>query len=150
MKTKNTSTRRSGYSLIEVLVATGVITGAVAAAVSLGFATISQEEAGNNMARALCVQESAARLFRMGLSGDEIKRLLPKDPIVFDLAITEGTAIVGGSGTLETATITIEFDPTPYADNWSAGTWTGGPGGSASRRTETITAMRPTVKSGAY
>ena len=142
--------RRRGYSLVEVLVALGIITAGVGAAVSLSFATVSQEEAGNNMARALSVQESAARLFRLGLSGDEIKWLLPTDPIVYSLSITEGTTIVGASGTLETATITIEFDVTPYSDTWSANTWTGGPGGNASRRTSTITAMRPVVKAGIY
>jgi len=150
MNSKRKTSRPLGYSLIEVLVATGIITSAVAAAVSLGFATISQEEAGNNMARALAAQENAARLFRLGLSGDEIKRLLPKDPVVYGMTITEGTAIVGAAGTLETAAIAIEFDVTPYADTWAAGTWSGGPGGNASRRTETITVMRPTVKAGNY
>lgn len=150
MFTKTKRTLRRAYSLVEVLVATGVITSAVAAAVSLSAATNSQEEAGNKIARAQAVQENAARLFRLGLSPAEILRLLPKDPIVHGLAITETTQIVSGVGTMEKATIVIEYDVSPNAGVWVPDTWTGGPGGDANRRSATIVALRPSLRAGIY
>jgi len=140
--------RCAAYSLIEVLVATGIITMGVAVAASLSFSMTGQEEAGNNISRALAVQENSARLFRLGLSGDEIIRLLPPDPLVYSITITEDAPVVTGAGTMDRAIIVIEYDISPVSETWDAGEWTGGPGGALSRRTHTVTALRPQVRAG--
>ncbi len=142
--------RRAAYSLAEVLVAAGLIAVAIGAAVSLSFATTSQEEAGARVARGLNVAENAARLYRLGLSGAEVIRLLPYDPVVYSISITEDTPLVAGVGLMDRATVTVVTETNPSTDTltWSAGKWTGGPGGAASRRTFTTQILRPTVRAG--
>ena len=85
------------YSLIEVLAASGIIVIALGAALSLGIATVSQEESGNRIARGLSIQENAARLFRLGLSPEEIIRLIPSDPCVEELSISTPYSVMAGS-----------------------------------------------------
>ena len=67
----------AGYSLVEVLAACGIIALGVGAALSLSLATVSQEETGHRIARAVAIGENAARLYGLGLSPDEIVRILP-------------------------------------------------------------------------
>ncbi len=141
--------RRAAYSLIEVLAASGIVVIGVGAALSLSLATVSQEEAGHRVARAISIGENAARMYRLGLSSAEIIRLLPPDPVVSGISITEDQLSVSGVGTMNRARIAIEFYTSRPDAVWVAGVWSGGPGGNSSKRTlPTITALRPTVRAG--
>lgn len=151
MRTTNhhSSLRRAAYSLVEVIAASGIIAIAVGAALSLSLATVGQEESGHRTSRAISIGESAARLYRLGLSSAEIIRLLPPDPVVSNIVITEDTPLVSGVGTMQRARIDISFYTSRSDAVWVAGTWSGGPGGTASRRSlPTITALRPTARAG--
>ena len=151
MDIKNTCSRFciAGYSLVEVLAATGIIAMGVAAAVSLSFTTTAQEESGNRIARAIAITESAARMYQLGMSGAEIIRLLPPDPVVYDISITEDAPAVSGAGALQRAVITVQYETSPGSETWDPGEWTGGPGGASSRRTLSVTSLRPTARAGA-
>lgn len=146
---KNCSGRSAAYSLVEVLAACGIIALGVGAALSLSLATVSQEETGHRTSRAITIGENAARLYRLGLSSAEIIRLLPPDPVVSNIVITEDQPFVSGVGTMNRARIAITFYTSPSDAVWVAGIWSGGPGGNASKRSlPTITALRPTVRAG--
>lgn len=145
---KNRATT-AAYSLVEVLAASGIVAMGVAAAVALSFATTSQEETAHRAARALSIQENAARLFELGLSSDEVLRLLPPDPVVSAIAITESAPIIATGVQVQQADIDIAFETSPSGATWSAGTWTGGPGGSSSVRTlSDLIVIRPSTRAG--
>ncbi len=141
--------RRAAYSLVEVLAAAGIIAIGVGAALSLSLATVGQEEAGHRTSRAINIGENAARLYQLGLSPAEIIRLLPPDPVISTIVITEDTPSVDGVVTMQRASIAITFYTSRSDAVWLAGTWSGGPGGTASRRIlPIITALRPTARAG--
>ena len=88
----------AGYSLVEVLAACGIIALGVGAALALSLATVSQEETGHRIARAVAIGENAARLYGLGLSPDEIVRILPPDPVLSSITIREDELEVDGVG----------------------------------------------------
>ena len=88
------------------------------AALSLGVATVSQEESGNRIARALSIQENAARLFRLGLSPEEIIRLIPQDPCVEELSISAPYAVMAGSVSVEASNIELTVITNPSKVRW--------------------------------
>lgn len=141
--------RRSAYSLVEVLAASGIISVAVGAAAALSFTTVGQEESGHRVARALAIQENAARLFRLGLGADEIIRLLPPDPVVSTITIAIDRPNIAGVGLVDRALIDMEYYTSRSDAVWIAGKWTGGPGGTGSKRiAPTMTVYRPTARAG--
>ncbi len=141
--------RRAGYSLVEVLAASGIISIAVGAAAALSMVTVGQEESGNRVARAISIQENAGRMFRLGMSPAEIIRLLPPDPVVSSISIVQDQVNIAGVGTVDRAQIDIQFLTSPSGAVWNAGKWTGGPGGSGSLRVSpTVTVYRTTVRAG--
>lgn len=145
---KNRATT-AAYSLVEVLAASGIVAMGVGAAVALSFATTSQEETAHRAARALSIQENAARLFELGLSSNEVLRLLPPDPVVSAIAITESAPTVALGVQVQQADIDVAFETSPSGATWSAGTWTGGPGGSNSVRTlSDLIVIRPSTRAG--
>ena len=141
--------RRAGYSLVEVLAASGIISMAVGAAATLSMVTVGQEESGHRVARAICIQENASRMFRLGMSPAEIIRLLPPDPVVSSISIVQDQVNIAGVGTVDRAQIDIQYHTSPSGAVWNAGKWTGGPGGSGSLRVSpTVTVYRTTARAG--
>jgi len=134
---------RSGYTLIEVLIAAGILVAAVAAAAALSLAITTQEEISAHSAISLNHQEQAAQLWRLGLSGAEITSLLPPNPKVQTLAFAETDLTVAGIGTVRRAVCTIGFQTTPDAGDWSPFAWTGGSQTTQPVRSNSIILIRP-------
>ena len=139
----------AGYSLVEVLAACGIIALGVGAALALSLATVSQEETGHRIARAVAIGENAARLYGLGLSPDEIVRILPPDPVLSSITIREDELEVDGVGQIDRAQFDIVFNTSRSNARWAAGKWSGGPGGESSKRNlPVITALRPKTRTG--
>lgn len=100
---------RSGYTIIEVMVAAGILVIGIAAAASLALTMVSQEEANARVARAFNIQEQAARLYQLGLEPPEILAIIPPEPNVTSLTFTASTNIVAGVGTIEVAACKLVF-----------------------------------------
>ena len=138
----------AAYSLVEVLAACGIIALGVGAALSLSLATVSQEETGHRIARAVAIGENAARLYSLGLSPEEIVRILPPDPVLSSISIIEDQLPVAGVGSMDRAKVDIVFNTSASNALWAEGKWSGGPGGEASKRKlPVITALRPSTGS---
>ena len=137
--------RSAGYTLIEVLVAAGLLLLVVGAAASLSLSITSQEELSARAAIALNQQEQAARLWRLGLDETAISAILPPTPMVTDLDFSETTTNYSGIGTLQLAVCTISFQLTPNAGNWNPLSWTAGSSEDQPERTNSIILLRPLV-----
>jgi len=139
----------AAYSLVEVLAACGIIALGVGAALSLSLATVSQEEAGHRIARAVAIGENAARLYDLGLSPEEIVRILPPDPVLSSISIIEDQFPLPGVGSMDRARVGIVVNTSASNALWTEGKWSGGPGGEASKRNlPVITALRPSKRTG--
>jgi len=68
----------SGYSLIEVLIAAGILLTGIAAAAMMANTMFQQQEANGRITRAINLQEQAARLWQLGLEPDVITNILPE------------------------------------------------------------------------
>ena len=129
--------KESGYSLVEVMVAIGLLGIGVAAAASMAMTMTSSEEASTRIARAQNMHECYVRLYQLGMSPSEAIALLPKEDQVIAYTSSESTVDLGGGAIANTADLTVNFyssevvnipDPAnPPAD---------------ATRTETISAVR--------
>jgi prepilin-type N-terminal cleavage/methylation domain-containing protein len=134
---------RAAYTLIEVLVATALLALILAGAAAMALVVVSQQEAGVRITRAINYQEQAARLYRLGLSADEIDAVLPEEPDVSAPSFSSETVAVPGVGNMEKATCTITYSPNPDSGTWSAGAWTGGD--ASVERTRAVIVYRPST-----
>lgn len=96
------------YTLIEVLVAAGLLVFAIAAAASLAGSMLAQEEGNARIARALNYQEQAGRLYHLGVAVTNITAKLPTEPAVDSLDFTTGSTNLAGV-TMETAECVLTF-----------------------------------------
>ncbi len=69
-----------GYSLIELVLASGLLATGLAAAASLTLTSTKIEEMNHHKARCLALAEASATLWQLGLSEAEIKDQLLGDP----------------------------------------------------------------------
>lgn len=124
----------SGYTLVEVLVGSSILMLGFAAACVMSLTMVTQEEMSHRMARALSVQENAARLFQLGIDPALINAdnststgLLPSNSDM-SLSITAEDGTVTGVGTLEAVTITANIFTTENDSNLTAAEigWTAG------------------------
>jgi len=101
----------NGYTLVETLVAAGILALGVGAAASFAAVLVSQEETNLRVSRALGHLENAAQLYQLGLEPAEVSALLPEEPAVTNLTLTEDlTDLGGGLGNLEYADIAVTFE----------------------------------------
>jgi len=127
--------RPRAYTIIEVMVAAGILVVGMAAAAALALTMVSQEEANARVARAFNMQEQAVRLFQLGLDPAEVMALLPPEDNVV-LSFDVGTTNVAGVGTVERAECEMVFDAgTPLASS-----------ASPVSRTNTVVVIRPTIR----
>jgi type II secretory pathway pseudopilin PulG len=135
---------RSGYTLIETLVAGAVLFIAVSAASSLSLSLVTQEEISERAARACNYLDNAARLYQLGLAPTQIQGLLPPDPIVTGLTFQNRALTVTPQAvaSLEGQTITVTYLSTNSTSAPATGalSWTGGPSGRT--RSESVVAVR--------
>lgn len=98
--------KRNGYSIIEVLVAAGVIALAVGAAAVLARSAILQADSNARVARAANLQEQVAALYRQGYDFAAITNVLPETFVTntptasdtFRLNFGSVTNTISGSG----------------------------------------------------
>ena len=85
----NRSSNKSGYTLIETLVASAIMMIAVGGAASLSLTMVTQEEIAERTVRAANYLENAATLYRLGFDTTaEIQAILPDEPVVTNLTVT--------------------------------------------------------------
>lgn len=123
------------YTLIEVLVAGGILVMGIAAAASLALTMVAQEKANTRIERALNMQEQAGRLYQLGISHDVITgQLLPYRASEMTLTFqNEATNNVGEVATGLATMETIECELIVLPSN-------GDP------RTNVVTLFRPTIR----
>lgn len=135
---------RSGYTLIETVVASSVLFIAVAAASSLSLSLVTQEEINERTARACNYLDNAARLYQLGLAPSQIQSLLPPDPIITGLTFQNRALTVSPQAvsSLEAQTITVTYLSTSSTSAAASGalSWTGGANGRT--RSESVVAVR--------
>ena len=124
-------TRRSGgYSLVEVLVASGILAMGISAACVMSLMMVTQEEMNHRMARNLNLQENAARLYQIGLNEGDITGGTGLVPGSSDLTLTftEATVNLTGVGTVPAKTLRATINTTPDDSilPTAARGWTGG------------------------
>jgi type II secretory pathway pseudopilin PulG len=132
--------RPGGYTLVEALVASIILMIGISAAASLSLTMVAQEEINERTGRALNYLENATTLYQLGFSGAEITALLPQDPAVTSLTVTDQTANVAGLGNMPYGEIAVTFAASSATASWSPGQWTGGD--SAATRSVTANAYR--------
>jgi type II secretory pathway pseudopilin PulG len=138
--------RTAAYTLIEVLIAAGVLLVVTAAAAALALATLTQEEINARIARCLNLHEQAARLYQLGLDPSTITLILPVDPAVASLTFTTAALPITNLGTVDQATTTLTYRTTPQNEDWAAGTWSAGENSTTALRTSTLTVIRPSLR----
>lgn len=100
---------RAAYSLIEILVAAGILILVVAVTAALSLSLSNQEEQSARTAVALNYHEQMGRLWQLGLAPAEIEAIRPPQPLVTSLIFTESDVNFDGIGTLRQANSTITF-----------------------------------------
>ena len=70
--------RGAAYSLIEVLIASGILLTGIAAVAMMAHTMFLQEEANGRVTRAINLQEQAAKLWQLGLDTNIITNILPE------------------------------------------------------------------------
>jgi prepilin-type N-terminal cleavage/methylation domain-containing protein len=116
---------RSGYTLIEVLVASGLVAAAIGAAARLSIAMTQQEEMARTQASAIRYAEAVARLWQLGVNPSSVMLAQTQDAVLAEGAaptamtynISTPTATSMGTdggiaqGTVESATVTVTYRP---------------------------------------
>ena len=118
MKTLRSTAADRAYSLIEVLIAAGILLTGIAAVAMMAHTMFLQEEANGQVTRALNLQEQAATLWQLGLDADTITNVLPEkcvannppgpNAVYFSFA-TNADITSLGSGAVESITLNIIF-----------------------------------------
>ncbi|CAN5408096.1 hypothetical protein BH09VER1_BH09VER1_09830 [soil metagenome] len=125
-----------GYTIVEALVAAAILVIGVAAAASLALTMVSQEESNARVARAINLQEQAARLYQLGMSPAGVAAILPADSGVASITFATGTTNVASVGTVEIATCEMAFTAgAPLTDT-----------NASVNRTNDLTVVRPSTR----
>jgi prepilin-type N-terminal cleavage/methylation domain-containing protein len=138
------SRRRSGYTLAEVLVASALIGTAMGGAIRLSATMNVQNESARATAAALTLQDSAIRLWQLGLSSTECNAILPQaqnnERLARAVVSSSGNAVTWGAATNVTLPNSMgtveEIDNTLTLRNPAGGT----------NRTNLVDAYRPTIR----
>lgn len=139
---------RSGYTLVEVVVASSVLMIGVGAACVLSLTMIGQEEMHVRVARGVNVMENATRLYQLGIpisvpvgsTDPTVFSLLPPDPMVSSFtASAETSTAMTGIGAPQEVSLTLDIHPTSDSTVWTPGTWGGRPDTSISGNSDVRT-----------
>lgn len=135
--------RPAAYSLIEVLIASGILLTGIAAVAMMAHTMFLQEEANGRITRALNLQEQAAGLWQLGLSADTVTNILPEKCVsstppgadAVTLTFTPNANITAlGAGVVESVDLTIVFHSATFAN------------GTLVYQTNTVTVVRPSTR----
>lgn len=129
-----------GYSLIEVLIAAGLLVTAISAAAIMARALLTLDQSTGYAARAINAQEQYARLWQLGVSN--ITNILPErcstnsNPPANTMYFspTQTTTNISGVGRVEILSLRMVF----YSGATANGT--------ARIRTNDVTVVRPTIR----
>jgi Tfp pilus assembly protein PilV len=129
-----------GYSLVEVLVAAGVLITAISAAAIMARALLTQDQSTGYAVRAINAQEQYARLWQLGVSN--ITNILPErcstnsNPAAYTIyfAPTQTTTNIAGVGRVDMLSLRMVFFSGVTAN------------GTAQTRTNDVTIVRPTIR----
>ncbi|MBE2205750.1 MAG: hypothetical protein IAE94_15570 [Chthoniobacterales bacterium] len=125
MKALFATARLRGYSLIEVLIAAGILLTGIAAVAMMAHTMFLQEQANGRVTRALNLQEQAATLWQLGLDAATVTSVLPErcvsnNPPGADaiyLSFTTNADITAlGSGVVESVNLGIVFHSATHAN----------------------------------
>lgn len=117
------SRSRAGYTLIEVVAASGLIAAAIGAASALSMTMATQEELSRGQAAAIRYGEAVARLWQLGVDPSSVllTQTQPEQGVTsystMSWLVTPGTPAPLGDdggiteGTVETATVTVTWRP---------------------------------------
>lgn len=125
-----------GYTLVETLVAAGILVVAIGAAAALAVTMTAFEEGNATVSRAFNYQEQAARLYRLGFTPDEVIALLPPESSVQSMNFTTNSLTISNLGTVETATLEMVFTSGSAITSATAG----------ANQINTITVVRPSIR----
>lgn len=128
--------KNRGYTLVETLVAAGILVAAIGAAAALAVTMTAFEEGNATVSRAFNYQEQATRLYRLGFSPDEVIALLPPESSVQSMNFTTNSLTISNLGTVETATLEMVFTSGSAITSATAG----------ANQTNTITVVRPSIR----
>ena len=143
MKSQHRFSRFHAYSLIEALIASGILLTGIAAVAMMAHTMFLQEEANGRITRGLNLQEQAATLWQLGLSSNTITNILPErcmasNPPGADavfLPFSTNANITGlGSSVAESVNLGIVFHSATTAS------------GTLIYQTNTVTVIRPSTR----
>ncbi|MEI6491162.1 MAG: hypothetical protein WCO94_01345 [Verrucomicrobiota bacterium] len=135
--------RIPAYSLIEVLIASGILLTGIAAVAMMAHTMFLQEESNGRITRALNLQEQAATLWQLGLSSDTITNILPERCLstnppgadAVSLSFTTNANITNlGTGIVESANLSVVFHSATAAN------------GTLVYQTNVVTVVRPSTR----
>lgn len=115
----------AAYSLIEVLIAAGILLTGIAAVAMMANTMFLQEEANGRITRGLNLQEQAATLWQLGLSPTTITNILPEKCVATDppgadsvyMAFASNANITAlGTGVVESVNLTVVFHSATFAN----------------------------------
>ena len=116
----------SGYTLVEALVASVLLMMGISAASALTLTLLTQDEMNQRHGVALAEAELIAQLYHLGLDELEIRQVVPSSTVVETFTLTPGSESVPGVGTLPSASISVQFNPSPATESWAGQVWTAG------------------------
>lgn len=131
------------YSLIEVLIASGILLTGIAAIAMMAHTMFLQEEANGRITRALNLQEQAARLWQLGVSNNIITNILPEKCVASSppgadavcMTFSNNADITSlGSGVVQSVNLNIVFHSATYAS------------GTPVYQTNSVTVVRPSTR----
>lgn len=138
--------RNSAYTLIEVLVASGLLVIVLAGAAAMGLALVTQEEMNTRVARVQNYQEQLARLYQLGLDKDVCVSIAPSEPSLASSPTCEESdvAIDDPAMVVQRGVWKVVYRPNATTTPWSGGAWVGG--NSSAARVRVIEAYRPSTR----
>lgn len=134
---------RRAYSLIEVLIAAGILLTGIAAVAMMAHTMFLQEEANGRVTRALNLQEQAATLWQLGLDSDTVTEVLPEKcasnnppgaDAVYLTFSTNANITALGPGVVESINLGIVFHSATRAN------------GNLIYQSNTVTVVRPSTR----
>ena len=98
----------------------------ISAASALTLTLLTQDEMNQRHGVALAEAELIAQLYHLGLDEPAIRQVVPPSSVVETFTLTPGSESVSGVGTLPSAAISVQFNPSPATESWTGQVWTAG------------------------
>ncbi len=132
--TQKLSPSERAYTLIEALVASSVLLIGISAAASMSLAMVTQEEITERSVKAFNYLDNATALYQSGVDKSKIAAMLPAEPVVTALTITDRTINATNLDPLPSALISVTYTSNGATTASGVSRWTGG----ASNTTRTV------------